>query len=118
MARRHRQDRGSKEIVAAWRSLGATVLRIDPAMDRHQRGAPDCLVGYRGRNILVELKAPGEKPRMDQILWHRKWRGQKVRVASSVPEALAAIGVEPEIVAKIERATAWEDAWKQSHEIK
>lgn len=98
-----RQDRGNEVIVAAWRTMGATVLRIDPAGDRHQKGAPDYLVGYRGIDYLIELKAPGKPPLPEQETWHAKWRGNKVRVASSITEALSAIGVELELCQKMER---------------
>jgi hypothetical protein len=87
-----RQDKGNREIVAAWRQVGATVLRIDPAGDRHQRGAPDYLVGYRGQNFLVELKRPGETLRPEQAAWHRLWRGRKVQTVDNSTDALSAIG--------------------------
>lgn len=88
-----RQDIGNREIVAAWRQAGASVLRIDPAGDRHQRGAPDYLVGYREQNFLVELKRPGQRLRPEQARWHLLWRGQNVRVVDNVSDALYAIGL-------------------------
>jgi hypothetical protein len=60
---------------------------------------PDLLIGWRGKNLLVEVK-DGSKPPSDrkltpdQVKWHEAWRGQ-VCVVKSVQEALEAIGVKP-----------------------
>lgn len=35
-----------------------------------RRGAPDRLILISGRHFLVEFKAPGEKPRPDQVREH------------------------------------------------
>src|SRR3972149_216305 len=87
-----RQDKGNKEIVAAWRQVGASVLRIDPAGDRHQKGAPDYLVGFRGSDYRIELKRPGETLRPEQAAWHRVWKGRKVQTVDNVRDAWRAIG--------------------------
>lgn len=106
-----RQDQGNKEIVAAWRQVGASVLRIDPAGDRHQRGAPDYLVGFRGSDYLIELKRPGEKLRPEQAMWHRLWKGRKVQTVDNATDALAAIGFS--MPARYKGSSAWEDAWEE-----
>ncbi len=81
----HRSDANQPEIVQALRDVGATVDII---------GEPvDLLVGWKGRNYLLEVK-PDEKAdlRPSQVEFFRDWRGTVVRV-NSVPEALAAIGL-------------------------
>lgn len=40
-----------------------------------RRSVPDRICGFAGgRFAFVELKAPGEKPRPDQLREHEKWR--------------------------------------------
>jgi hypothetical protein len=42
-------------------------------------------VGFRGRDILIEIKSPEgslnkQRPRQNQVDWHRSWRGRPVAV--------------------------------------
>lgn len=58
-------------------------------------GCPDLLVGYRGRNVVLELKNPAvpqSKRRLTpaEVAWHRRWSGQ-VAVVQSAEEALEVI---------------------------
>ncbi|MHC4753292.1 MAG: hypothetical protein ACYTFW_25940 [Planctomycetota bacterium] len=59
-------------------------------------GFPDIVVGYRGRNYLIEIK-DGSKPpskrklTSDEREWHDTWRGA-VYVANNTDEALEIIG--------------------------
>lgn len=39
-----------------------------------RRGAPDILVLFPGRHFFVEVKAPGEKPRPEQLREHERLR--------------------------------------------
>lgn len=81
----HQSDPNQKEIVAALRSAGASVDIIgDPV---------DLVVGYRGKNFLMEVKRDA-KARMQpsQVAFMSEWRGQVVRV-NSINEALAVIGI-------------------------
>lgn len=85
-------DRNQDKIVGALRKVGASVA-ITSGLGR---GFPDLVVGYRTRNILIEVKdgtAPPSKRRLtpDQQEWHDAWRGQ-VCVVESPEEALRAIG--------------------------
>lgn len=87
MARR--VDANQREIVAAMRQCGARVLPI------HElgKGAPDLLVGYRGKNLLMEIKDGAKSPSRrklteDEQEWHETWRGQ-VAIVTSVAEAIA-----------------------------
>lgn len=81
-----RVDDNQKSIVKFLREKGATVTVTSSV----KRGFPDLVVGYKGKNILLELK-DGEKPLSaqtltpEQKLWHLEWRGQKAVVNS--PEA-------------------------------
>ncbi len=84
-----RRDANEQEIIDALEAIGASVQTIS------ERGVPDLLVGYRGRNWLIEVK-DGSKPpskrklNAEQEQWHRAWRGQ-VRVVSSVDAAVALV---------------------------
>ncbi len=67
----------------ALRKAGATVH------DTHNigRGYPDISVGYRGINLLIEIKVPGAKLNNVEHAWFEKWRGQAA-VVYSAEEAL------------------------------
>ncbi len=89
MRRAARTDRNQSEIVEALRKLGASVQPLHSVHD----GVPDLLVGYQGRNLLIEIK-DGTKPpsarRLTecQVQWHHDWLGQAAIVAST-EEAIA-----------------------------
>ena len=95
MRRAARIDENQPGIVNALRSIGASVQTLHDVGD----GCPDLLVGWQGRNYLIEVKNPA-KPNSDQRLtpeqdrWHIEWRGG-VSVARTVEDALAAIGAMP-----------------------
>ena len=85
-------DANQAEIVSALRRVGASVACT------HGMGCgfPDLVVGFKGKNILIEVK-DGGKPKSarkltkDQVKWHAEWKGQ-VCVVKNVDESLAAIG--------------------------
>jgi hypothetical protein len=81
----HQSDPNQKEIVAALRAVGASVDIIgDPV---------DLVVGWRGRNYLLEVKRDAKaKLQPSQVAFMSEWRGQVSRV-NSVGEALAVIGI-------------------------
>lgn len=94
MARRYaaKVDRNQAEIIAALRAVGATVQPLHTV----GAGCPDLLVGFRGKNLLIEVKDwqaaksdrdlnPGQKE------WHEGWKGQVAKV-EDVDAALAVIG--------------------------
>lgn len=93
MRRAARTDANHAEIVAALRAVGATVRSLAAVGS----GVPDLLVGFRGTNVLLEVK-DGRKPPSarkltpDEERFLATWRGRAV-VVESVSEALAAIGV-------------------------
>lgn len=84
-----RIDANQRAIVEALRQLGATVQSLADV----GKGCPDLLVGYKGRNLLVEVK-DGEKCASRQMLtpaeadWGCRWRGQLV-ILRSVDEAVS-----------------------------
>ncbi len=78
-----RVDRNQGDIVRWLRQYGATVQPLHA----QGQGCPDLLVGWRGRNLLFELKdgqLPPSARRLtpDEARWHRDWRGQVCTVGS------------------------------------
>lgn len=93
MRRIARIDGNQRAIVEALRARGCSVLSLATL----GRGCPDILVGFRGANVLLEIKNPSKDKRShnltpDELAFHRTWRGRVV-VVESVAEALAAVGM-------------------------
>ena len=87
MRRAARVDANHSMIVAALRQVGATVQDLAKV----GQGCPDILVGFRGRNYLMEIKVNKGKPTHAQDVWHLTWQGQVV-IVRDVDEALHVIG--------------------------
>ena len=92
MRRAAKVDANQREVVAALRGAGATVQPLHAVGE----GCPDLLVGYKGLNLLLEVKDGGKPPSAQKLtpqqeIWHRDWRGHRV-VVNSPEDALAAIG--------------------------
>lgn len=93
MRRAAKVDANQATIVDDLRKAGCTVVPLHAVGG----GVPDLLVGYRGRNVLLEVK-DGRKPPSkrkltdDQVEFHDGWRGQ-VAVVESVKDALEAVGI-------------------------
>ena len=88
MRRAPRVDANQGTIVAGLRDYGASV----ESLAGQHRGCPDLLVGFRGRNYLLEVKdgskpPSGQKLTEMQAVWHSIWEGQ-VAVVASLEEAL------------------------------
>lgn len=80
----HRSDENQEAIVAAWRRVGASVWLI---------GRPvDAIVGFQGRDYLIEIKTPRGRIRASQTAFRASWRGHEVQIVRTVDEALRAIG--------------------------
>lgn len=84
-------DDNQKEIVKALRNMGCSVQHLHSV----GAGCPDLLVGYKGFNILLEVKDGNKSPSQqkltpDQIIWHRDWRGH-VDVVNSSEQAILAV---------------------------
>ena len=78
-------------IVKQLRAIGATVQSLADL----GKGVPDLLVGWRGKNWLMEVKdwkQPPSKRRLtpDEKKWHQSWNGQ-VHVVETFDEALKII---------------------------
>lgn len=84
-----RADANQKTIVGTLVAAGATVIDLHKL---GQGGVPDLLVGYRYRNMLIEVKMPGANPSPVQRAWHSAWRGLPVVVVRNEIEALIVIG--------------------------
>ena len=84
MRRRAKVDQNQSQIVSELRSLGMSVLHTHTL----GQGAPDLVVGYRGRNLLVELKDPDKPPSArkltpDEESFHASWTGSILTATTS-----------------------------------
>lgn len=81
-----KRDANEKAIVDALRRAGATIVRLSVP------DAPDLLVGYRGRNWLLEVKTARGRTKVGQLAWAMGWNGHTA-VARTVDEAFNVIGI-------------------------
>ena len=86
-----RTDANQTAIVEALRKVGASVQSLSAIGD----GAPDLLIGWKGHNLLLEVKdgtLPPSARRLtpDQEKWHAAWGG-RVKVVKDTWEALEAL---------------------------
>jgi hypothetical protein len=92
MRRASNLDSNHIRICQALRAIGASVQSLASMGG----GVPDLLVGYHGRNILLEVK-DGEKPPSARVLtrqeddWHVSWAGQVSIVYNEEQAQLAVI---------------------------
>lgn len=91
MRRAAKVDANQSEIVAALRGINCTVQPLHAV----GKGCPDLLVGYRGKNLLLEIKDGNKAPSArkltaDQVVWHEAWKGS-ASVVCSVEEAINAV---------------------------
>lgn len=82
-----RKDANQGDIVDGLRAIGCTVKVL--------HAPADLLVGYRGRNVLLEVKDSGKPPSArkltsDQVIFQADWRGQ-YDVVKTLDEAIAAV---------------------------
>jgi hypothetical protein len=95
MRRAGKIDRNQPEIVEKLREIGATVQILSAV----GKGCPDLLVGFQGRNLLLEVKdgdlvPSARKLTPDQLGWHREWHGQ-VTVVDDWQMAVLAVTGKP-----------------------
>lgn len=88
MRARGRTDVNQQAVVRAMRQAGITVQLLSSVGN----GCPDILCGFRGVNVLVEVKngaraASKQALTADETAWHETWSGQ-VCVANSPEEAV------------------------------
>lgn len=84
---RGRVDANQVEIVEYLQAHGATVLSLADLGD----GAPDLLVGYRRRDVLVEVKDGAKPPSRRRLTpaeqaWHDAWAGKAPMIWLSVAD--------------------------------
>ena len=81
--RAKRVDINQKAIVEQLRSMGVSVFHLHEV----GKGCPDIVVGFKGKNLLLEIK-DGDKKVLtpDQVNWHKLWKGQ-VSVVTNIDEA-------------------------------
>jgi len=85
-----RIDTNHKEIVAALRKAGASVVSL--AAMKH--GCPDLLVGYGNETMLMEIKKDAKaKFTPDQLQFMANWRGGSISRVDSVGAAIRALGI-------------------------
>ena len=93
MRRAAKVDANQAEIVEALRDAGASVRVLSSVGE----GVPDTLIGFRGRNFLLEVKRPKARGQRagtttkPQDAFIAAWRGH-VAVVRTPEEALRAIG--------------------------
>jgi len=83
-----RVDNNQPEIVRDLRRMGCTVCHLHEVGG----GCPDLLIGYNGKNYLIEIKTITGQLNQNQIDFHRLWKGE-VHTVKSSREALRAIGI-------------------------
>lgn len=83
MKKKGRRDANEPEIIQALEAIGATVEQLNRPVD--------LLVGFRGRNYLLEVKAPRGTLTGDQIDFIADWRGDEVVTVTTPEEAISAI---------------------------
>ncbi len=83
-----RVDDNQALIVKALRKEGMTVQHLHAV----GKGCPDLLVGFNGKNALLEVKDGNKPPSAreltpDQKIWHHNWHGHKC-VVSDIESAI------------------------------
>lgn len=65
-------DKNQRDIVQALREVGTTVISLHEV----GKGCPDLLVGYKGKNYLIEIKNKSGKLTPRQEKFNNEWRGK------------------------------------------
>jgi uncharacterized membrane-anchored protein len=83
---RKKVDANQGPIVDALRKAGCSVQSLAAV----GKGVPDLLVGLRSKNVLIEVKNPETRGKLNDLQndWHTRWRGQ-VLIVTSAEDALA-----------------------------
>ncbi len=90
--RNNTRDQNEPEIIQALREMDATWRRLDATLGGEMAGVPDLLVGFGGKNYLLEVKSVRGRLNPYQKDFHDKWLGQvhTVRSADDVRRILGA----------------------------
>jgi Holliday junction resolvase len=83
-------DSVQPEIVKQLRSCGVSV----ELLHRVGSACPDIICGWRGVNVILELKSEKTPVTKAQQEWHAKWAGQSavVRSFTEAMEVICAVG--------------------------
>ena len=84
MKKKPKTDANQSDIVKAIRKAGGSV-QILAAVGA---GCPDLLVGWKGLNILLEIKSEKGKLTPDQQVWWREWLGGRPFIIRSPYEGI------------------------------
>ena len=84
-----RADENQFEIIQKLRSIGVSVQMIHTV----GFGCPDAILGWLGKNYLIEIKTDDGKLDPYQKKWHDLWKGQ-VAVIHSWEEAFNVLGIK------------------------
>lgn len=68
-----RIDANQHDIVEALRAIGASV---ETGLTRVGHGCPDLLIGYHGRDYVMEVKNGNARLTAAEEDWMRAWQGQ------------------------------------------
>ena len=79
--RNPKRDANERPIIDGLKQIGCTVEQLS------KKGVPDLLVGYRGKNFLIEVKTKQGKLTEDQIERHASWMGE-IHIAMTLDEAI------------------------------
>lgn len=84
-----RTDANHKLILNAFRQMGCSVgdLRLVG------KGMPDAIIGYRGRDRLVEVKPVGKNPNPLQEAFYAAWKGTPPVVVRTIEDVAALVGM-------------------------
>lgn len=77
MYRAAKRDKNEREIIQVLRAMGASVVQLDDP------SVPDLLVGFAGRNFLMEVKTETGKLTPSQVQFFDKWKGRAYVVRGS-----------------------------------
>lgn len=78
--RARKVDLNQAALRKLWRAVGGSWLSIAP----EHGGEPDAVIGWRGKDALIEVKRPdaakARKNQANQVAFRQQWRGRPVTV--------------------------------------
>jgi hypothetical protein len=95
MRKRGCVDENQPQLVRDLRRIPGVTVEVLSGLGK---GVPDLLVGWQGRNYLLEVKNPAKPPSgqrltNDEQEWHLDWRGQ-VAVVKTLADAVREMRIE------------------------
>lgn len=78
-------DINQKEIVKAFRQLGAVVIDLSKV----GKGVPDLIIGFKGNTIFVEIKSSSKaKFTPCQLEFIKEWQGGKIERVETIDDVV------------------------------